>query len=80
MEFESNISPIDVIKKGAFGGTYIRDIYTNVNDKWYENSWKEFKELQSIGKKIYCSNFYDVDLNYCSVEAGTSLRFWESKG
>ena len=33
MEFEPNISLIDVIKKGAFGGTYFRDIYSNVNDK-----------------------------------------------
>ena len=30
MEFHPNISPIDVIKKGAFGGTYFRDIYSNV--------------------------------------------------
>ena len=40
MEFRSNISPIDVIKKGAFGGTYFRDIYSNVNNRWYKNSWK----------------------------------------
>ena len=50
MEFHPNITPIDVIKKGAFGGTYFRDIYSNVNNKWYNNSWKEFKELESIKK------------------------------
>ena len=33
MEFRSNISPVDVIKKGAFGGTYFRDIYSRVNNK-----------------------------------------------
>ena len=44
MEFHPNINPIDVIKKGAFGGTYFRDIYSNVNYKWYKNTWKEFKE------------------------------------
>ena len=37
MEFHPNITPIDVIKKGAFVGTYFRDIYSNVN----KNSWKE---------------------------------------
>ena len=26
MEFRPNISPADGIKKGAFGGTYFRDI------------------------------------------------------
>ena len=26
MDFKPNISPVEVIKKGAFGGTYFRDI------------------------------------------------------
>ena len=30
MKFRLNISPVDVIKKGAFGGTYFRDIHSNV--------------------------------------------------
>ena len=37
------ISPAEVIKKGAFGGTYFRNIYSGVNDKFYKDSWKEFK-------------------------------------
>ena len=80
MVFHPNITPIDVIKKGAFGGTYFRDIYSRVNNKWYKNSWKEFEELKDIDKKHYSSEFYDADLNYYGVEVGTSLRFWESKG
>ena len=79
MEFHPNITPTDVIKKDAFGGTYFRDIYSGVNNKCYKNSWKEFEELKDIDKKYYCSDFYDVDLNYYKVEVGT-LRFWESKG
>ena len=46
--FHPNITPIDVIKKGAFGGTYFRDIYSGVNGRFYKNSWKEFKELKSF--------------------------------
>ena len=80
MDFRPNISPVEVIKKGAFGGTYFRDISSKVNDKFYKNSWKEFKELESIEKKYYCSDFYDVSLNCYGVKCGTSLRFWESKG
>ena len=80
MEFHPNIIPVDVITNRAFGGTYFRDIYSNVNDKWYKNSWKEFEELKNIDKKYFCSDFYDMDLNYYKVEVGTSLRFWESKG
>ena len=67
MEFKTNIRPVDVIKKGAFGGTYFRDIYSGVNDKWYRNSWKEFKELEGIEKKNYCSDFYDISVNKYGV-------------
>ena len=75
MEFRSSISPANVIKKGAFGGNYFRDIYSGVNNRWYFDSWKEFKELESIDKKYYSSDFYDVILNFYGVECGISLRF-----
>ena len=48
MDFGANKTPIEVIKEGAFGGTYFRDIYTGVNKKWYKNSWKEFNQLKKI--------------------------------
>ena len=80
MKFQPNISPIDVIKKGAFGGTYFRNIYSSITGKFYKNTWKEFKELENIDKKYYCSDFYNVNLNYYGVEVGTSLRFCEEKG
>ena len=73
MGFGPNISPADVIKKGAFGGTYFRDIYSGVNNRWYKNSWKEFKELEGIEKRYYSSDFYDVSLNFYGVECGTIL-------
>ena len=38
MDFGANISPAEVIKKGAFGGTHFRDIYFGVNDTFYKNS------------------------------------------
>ena len=80
MELRPNISPVDVIKKAAFGGTCFRDIYSNVTGKFYKNSWKKIEKLKDIDKKYYCSDFYDVDLNYYGVEFGTSLIFWENKG
>ena len=46
MEFRPDISLIDVIKKGAFGGAYFRDIYSRVNNKFYKSSWKESEELK----------------------------------
>ena len=31
---------VEVIKEGAFGGTYFRDIYSNVNERWYKKVMK----------------------------------------
>ena len=42
MDFRSNTTPAEVIKKGAIGGTYFRYIYSGINGKWYRKSWKEF--------------------------------------
>ena len=72
MDCKPNISPVEIIKKGAFGGTYFRDIYFGANDELYKYSWEEFKELEGIDKKYYCSDFYDVNLNKYTVKCGTS--------
>ena len=44
MNFSPNKTPIEIIKEGAFGGTYFRDICSGINEKWYKNSWKEFMQ------------------------------------
>ena len=56
-DFKPNISPVDVIKKGAFGGTYFRNISSNITGKFYKNTWKEFKELKNIDKNIIVQIF-----------------------
>ena len=53
--FRPNKTPVEVIREGAFGGTYFRDIYFGVNSKWYRNSWKEFKFVSGMDKKLYAS-------------------------
>ena len=78
--FGVNKSPIEIIKEGAFGGTYFKDIYSNVNNRWYKNTWREFDDLKNIDQKYYSSDYYDVSLNKYSVKCGASLRFWENKG
>ena len=35
MDFSPNKTPIEKIKEGAFGGTYVRDVYSNINKEWY---------------------------------------------
>ena len=31
MDFGANKAPVEIIKEGAFGGNYFRDIYSGVN-------------------------------------------------
>ena len=57
MNFSPNKTPIETIKEGAFGGTYFRDIDSNINKKWYKNSWKEFIHLKNIDAKFYTSDY-----------------------
>ena len=79
MDSAADKTPIEVIKEGAFGGTYFRDIYFSVNEKWYKNSWKQFDQLKNINQKNYCSCYYDVSVNEYGVKCVISLRFWEIK-
>ena len=79
MDFSPNKSPVEIIKEGAFGGTYFRDIYSDVNNRWCKNSWKEFDFSKNIDSKYYSSDFYDAEVNKFGVRCGTSLRFLGTK-
>ena len=63
MDFGSNITSVEVIKRGTFGGSYFRDIYSTINDKWYIKSWNKLDVLKDIDQKYHCSNYYDVSVN-----------------
>ena len=76
MDFGANKTPFEVIKEGAFGGTYFSDVYSGVNAKQYKKSWKEFDQLKDIDQRYYCPDYYDVELNKNKVKTGT-LRYWE---
>ena len=78
MDFNPNKTPIELIREGAFGCTYFRDICSGINEKWCKNSWKEFVQLQNIDVEFYTSNYYDVDVNKYGVKYGISLRFLEN--
>ena len=36
MDFRPNKTPIELTGEGAFGGTYFRDIYSGIDEKWYK--------------------------------------------
>ena len=53
MNFNPNKTSVEIIKEGTFRGTYFRDIYSNINNKRYKNSWNEFDFLKNIESKYY---------------------------
>ena len=80
MDFGAYKRPFEVIKEGAFGGTFFRCIYFGINGKWYRKSRKGFGELKNIDRNYYCSNYYVVTVNKYGVKCGTSLRFEKIRG
>ena len=74
MNFSPNKTPIEIVKEGAFGGTYFRGIYSGINDKWYKNSWKEYDHLKNIDTKFYVSDYYDVNGNKYGVKTLNILK------
>jgi len=77
--FRPNLTPKQIFKKGSFGGTYFRPIYSAVTKKNYKNKHDEFNFLNDISDDKLTSPDYDVDINKYGVRCGTSLEFWESK-
>ena len=80
MDFGANKTTVGVIREGAFGGTYFRDIYSGLTGKWHKKSWREFNRLRIIDQKYHCSDYYDASVNKYGVKCQTSLKFWENKG
>ena len=77
MDFSPNKKPIEVIKEGAFGGTYFRDIYCGINGKWCKKSWKEFDQLKDIDQKFYCQIIMmSVSINMV-LNAQHCYDFWK---
>ena len=48
MDFVANEMPIELIEEGTLWGTYFRDIYSGVKEKWFKKLWKGFDQLKNI--------------------------------
>ena len=46
MKFTPNKTPMEIMKEGAFGGTYFRDLYSDIN------------ELMRSGTKTHGKNLF----------------------
>ena len=83
-EFTPNLTPKEIFKKGSFGGTYWRSIYSTVTNQHYKDlhlnypkSW--FKNIPENWLTTDWEN-YDKKINNYNVKVGTTLEYWEEKG
>ena len=84
-EFTPNITPKDIFKMGAFGGTYFRPIYSSITKKKYTSKdvIKEYPKSWFNGINIdtmVTSSKYDKQINKYKVKCGSSLKTWETNG
>lgn len=82
-DFHPNVTPEEVLRCGAFGGTYFRSIHSAVTNRPYqaadvlgttvEPSW-----IQGLdSKRLLTSSTYNPAVNKFKVKCGGSLGMWE---
>ena len=85
-QFRPNLSPEQILRGGAFGGTYFRTITSAVTNESYHSSKAISSSLQpkwieDMDSKLYLSSQrYNVHVNKFRAKCGGSLGMWESSG
>jgi hypothetical protein len=85
-DFHPNRTPEEILKAGAFGGTYFRPITSAVTNISYNSSdvLKDSvnpKWIDGLDKKtMLTSSTYRESVNKFGVKCGGSLGMWESSG
>jgi hypothetical protein len=84
-DFRPNTSPEEVLRAGAFGGTYFRPITSAVTNISYKSS-EVLKEtvkpewIAGLDREQLSSSTYRTGVNKFGVKCGGSLGMWESSG
>mmetsp|Transcript_17545 Transcript_17545/g.42841 ORF Transcript_17545/g.42841 Transcript_17545/m.42841 type:complete len:304 (+) Transcript_17545:76-987(+) len=80
--FTPNQSPCEVLKDGAFGGTYFRKIHSWVTGEVHADAHKEFPQewFKGVPARAISNGKYNADVNKWGVECGGALDMWESHG
>lgn len=80
-EFQPNLTPEQIFRLGAFGGTYWRPITSGVAKKRLSDQHLEFKEWwEGIPESHLTSPSCNTKINRYKKKSGSSLKEWESKG
>ena len=81
-EFRPNLTPTQVISKGAFGGTYFRPIKSGVTKKNHHNIHRDTEIsvlFEGIPESKLSSSEYKKSVNCYNCKAGQNLEQWEEK-
>lgn len=84
-KFRPNRSPEQILRAGAFGGTYFRPIQSGVVKQKLSTVWKELPAewIEGLAADVYLARpwaKYDVKVNKYGVKCGQTLEEWESSG
>lgn len=66
-EFRPELTPIELLEMGVFGGKYMTDCRNEFPEEWFVNAG-------------LCSEFHNPELNYFGVNASKPLSYWIAKG
>ena len=87
VKFRPNLTPAQVLRRGAFGGTYFRDIESSVTGKKYSKVYREFPKSWFNGLDIkkqitrpWDDKNYNKSMNKYGVKVGATLEFWQDSG
>jgi len=83
--FHPNLTPEEVLRGGAFGGTYFRPIksaVTNIsyNPKQVLSTTLKPEWIAGLDRKVLTSSTYNINVNRFKAKCGGSLGMWESSG
>jgi hypothetical protein len=82
-QFRPNLTPEEILRAGAFGGTYFRPIESAVTNERYQSkdvlmTTVKPEWIRGLDPKLYLtSSAYRTEINKYGVKCGGSLGMWE---
>lgn len=83
--FQPNLTPREILRRGSFGGTYFRTIHSAVLNQTipWKTALKDIPSewIEGLDRATYLtSDRYQPRVNKFKVKSGGSLGMWESSG
>lgn len=81
--FQPNKSPAEILREGAFGGSYFRPLFSKKLGITIRDDWRELPPSWVAGldpEKYLVRGDYDASVNKAGVACGQSIEAWEAAG